>query len=266
MQNIEYFNNLFRDLSSTSLMLAGVLTAHTRPVEAIDARIISSSTIELCTGDTMGTIKLWVLEREVEPNATDVHWRSNLKAEYHHHRTRINELRIGTEQLWTGRFHFFHSFMVHGLTCGSIAAASADDTVQIISLVSPETAPITLPHPKSVRAILPLSLTELAEHYLISATGDVIRVYDVAALDDPEILLEVDAHWHDVTALRLWDRIYTRDDGQPRREPWIVSASLDGTLRKWNLQGMSPVCPRHIHEDLLLISFYRFNFCKSFNL
>jgi hypothetical protein len=49
---------------------------------------------------------------------------------------------------------------------------------------------------------------------------------------------EIDAHWHEVTALRLWLRKWKGKDGLIRVEPWVVSASLDGTIRKWKLSGI----------------------------
>lgn len=94
-------------------------------------------------------------------------------------------------------------------------------------------------HPTAVKTILPLSLTPLAEPYLLTGAGDAIRVYDVSSPEEPELIAETDAHWHDVTALRLWIR-KSEVEGEPgkvRVEPWIVSASLDGTLRRWRLSG-----------------------------
>lgn len=128
-----------------------------------------------------------------------------------------------------------------------VLSASADEFVQVLSLARPDATPTSLVHPTGVRAILPLSLTELGEPYLITGTGDIIRVYDVASLEDPELIQEIDAHWHDVTAIQLWDRKYTGEDGKQRREPWIISTSLDGTLRKWRLPGrlllsFAPTC------------------------
>ena len=81
-------------------------------------------------------------------------------------------------------------------------------------------------------------MTDLAEPYVITGSGDIIRIYDVSSPEEPELLGEVDAHWHDVTALRLWVRRSVGDNGQTRVEPWIISASLDGTIRKWRLSGM----------------------------
>ena len=90
-----------------------------------------------------------------------------------------------------------------------------------------------------MKAILPLPLTDLAEPYLLTGSGEVIRVFDVSSLEEPELIAETDGHWHDVTALRLWIR-KSEIEGQPgkvRVEPWIVSASLDGTLRRLRLTG-----------------------------
>ncbi len=44
-----------------------------------------------------------------------------------------------------------------------------------------------------------------------------------------------------MTALRLWIRKspVEGEPGKTRVEPWIVSAGLDGTLRRWKLSGES---------------------------
>lgn len=113
--------------------------------------------------------------------------------------------------------------------------ASSDETVQISSDDVPKSHMIT--HPVSVRCILPLPLSDLAEPYLITGAGDIIRIYDISSLEEPDLIGEVDGHWHDVTALRLWMRKSESAQGRAQVEPWIISASLDGTIRKWRLQG-----------------------------
>lgn len=96
---------------------------------------------------------------------------------------------------------------------------------------------VPLSHPKAVRAILPLALTPLEEPIVITGAGDVITVFDVSDPSSPQTIRTVDAHWHDVTALKLWVRQSRGDDGITSQEPWVVSASLDGTIRKWRLAG-----------------------------
>ena len=97
--------------------------------------------------------------------------------------------------------------------------------------------PEPIKHPAAVRAILPLLLTDLSEPYLISAAGDVLRTFDVSSLQEPELLSEIDGHWHDITSVQLWMRKSAGDDGRKRIEPWILTTSLDKTIRKWKLAG-----------------------------
>ncbi|KAI0093936.1 WD40 repeat-like protein [Irpex rosettiformis] len=200
------------------LRSAGSISAHTRPVESIAARTVSETSAILYTADTMGVIKVWQLDKEDGPAPR---WKTTLKADLTHHRTKINEILYGNGQLWT---------------------ASADETVQVyddppIERPPGTKAPPPIAHSTAVRSLLPLSLTPLAEPYLLTGSGDIIRAYDVSSPDAPELLGEVDGHWHDVTALRLWMRKTAVEgkEGKMKVEPWIVSASLDGTLRKWRL-------------------------------
>lgn len=127
-----------------------------------------------------------------------------------------------------------------------IMTASTDETVRVVIDKSAPSedeenaskkppAPIT--HPVGVRALLPLPLTDLAEPYVITGAGDIIRAYDVSSPDEPELIGEVDAHWHDITAIRLWMRKTTREDGKVAVEPWVITTSLDRTIRKWRLTG-----------------------------
>ncbi|PCH38281.1 WD40 repeat-like protein [Wolfiporia cocos MD-104 SS10] len=208
------------------LQSVGSISTHTRPVESLIARTASDINVILYTADTMGIIKVWELaKKDVQPPR----WQTLLLEELKHHRTRVNEMLHNNGQLWT---------------------ASSDETIQM--LFHPSPSPSVVPklkpcppiiHPAAVRAVLPLALTPLAEPYVLTGAGDVIRVYDVSSLDEPELLSEVDAHWHDVTALRLWMRRTPIEgsQGEVKVEPWIVSASLDGTIRKWRLSEL--LCP-----------------------
>ncbi|KAF9458632.1 WD40-repeat-containing domain protein [Collybia nuda] len=218
------------DLSSSthdqSLKCIGSISSHTRPVECLGGKALSDTTALLYTADTMGIIKAWNLTKR------EGWWQSSIQEEYHHHRTRINEMLCGNNQVWT---------------------ASSDETVQVIHGKSPPKCTKFPPiiHPVTVRAILPLSLTDLAEPYLITGAGDIIRVYDVSNFEAPEFLNAIDAHWHDVTAICLWTRKYVGNDGKIRVEPWIISSSLDGTIRKWRLSGMYPF----YHPSNLVITY-----------
>ncbi|KAF8630362.1 hypothetical protein AX15_002927 [Amanita polypyramis BW_CC] len=210
------FWDISNPLEPSPLPAVGSISAHTRPVECLDGVTQSEKAAVLYTADTMGLVKVWDLSFE---DTTPPRWKSALRTELNYHRTRVNEMVVGNGTLWT---------------------ASADETVQ----VSPEIAnstqgkrPRPITHPTGVRAILPLSLTALAEPYLVTGAGDIIRAYDISNPEEPELLGEVDAHWHDVTSIRHWVRQVRGQDGNNRFEHWVVTASLDGTLRKWKLSG-----------------------------
>ncbi|KAL1746961.1 WD40-repeat-containing domain protein [Schizophyllum fasciatum] len=205
----------------------GSLDSHTRPIQCLHATATSDSAALLYTADTMGIIRLWQLTKEAEASERP-HWRFTLKREFTHHRTGVNDLHVAPEYMWT---------------------ASTDDTVQLVPLAEANDTKIKPPpaiaHPAGVKAILPLAFTPLAEPYLFTAAEDVIRVYDVSTPNEPELINQVDAHWHNVTLLRLWIRRTVGEDGQARVEPWLVSASLDKTLRKWRLSELlNPAAPK----------------------
>jgi WD40 repeat protein len=99
-------------------------------------------------------------------------------------------------------------------------------------------------------------LTDLGEPYLLTAAGDNLRTYDISELDEPELLSEVDAHWHDITAIRLWKRKTSGEDGRTRTEPWIVTTGLDKTIRKWKLTGQTG-CFSGLISDADVVLCYR---------
>ena len=142
-----------------------------------------------------------------------------------------------------------------------LPSASADETIQRHAYPPPTQpglkpmTPITCT--TGFRAVLPVYLhAELdsdAFPYLLAGSGDRIRVYDISSLDEVELIREVEGHWHDVTHLRTW--IQGSVDGT-RRDAWIVSGSLDGTLRRWKLSGALGVtvlwqpCPHQVFQSL----------------
>jgi WD40 repeat protein len=127
-----------------------------------------------------------------------------------------------------------------------LSSVSADETIQLLVYPPPTHVGLkektSITHTKAFRAVLPIYLhPELdsdAFPYLLAGSGDCIRVYDISSLDEAEFIREIEGHWHDVTHLRTW--IQGSGDGA-RRDVWIVSGSLDGTLRKWKLSGRGGV-------------------------
>lgn len=58
----------------------------------------------------------------------------------------------------------------------------------------------------------------------------------------------MDEHFHEVNLLRVWLRL--AENGLDF-ETWIVSASLDGTVRKWKLEEMlhAPKPVKQVEEE-----------------
>ncbi|KAK1224469.1 hypothetical protein PQX77_012643 [Marasmius sp. AFHP31] len=210
------FWDLTSALNGQPLQSCGSITSHTRPVECLDGQELANGNAELCTGDTMGVAFLWTLKKD---DTSPPRWTATLKTQFQHHRTGITDLHYGSGQLWTG---------------------SLDETAQIRNL-SPahemQKPPPPITHPVGVRCILPLGLSVLAEPYLITGAGDVLRVYDMSSLVEPELLNEFDAHWHDITAIRLWIRKY-EEAGKTKLEPWVITTGIDSTIRRWKLQDL----------------------------
>lgn len=230
------FWDVSQPMSKMSMTSLGSISSHTRPVECLDGCVNPDGTAVLYTGDTMGIIKAWKLEKD---NSEPARWTARLTDTFTHHRTRINELKYGNGLVWT---------------------ASADETVQVIPEKVPEGTdapkqPKPITHPVAVRAILPLQLTDLAEPYLITAAGDVLKTYDLSTFDEPELLGEMDAHAHDITAIRLWVREQSNDAGQRYSEPWIVTTSLDRTIRRWKLSELlKPAPPPPVQQRKVVVA------------
>lgn len=137
----------------------------------------------------------------------------------------------------------------------SFPSASADETIRLhVYPPSTDTKPKPSPpitHRTGFRAVLPIylhsNLDPDAFPYLLAGSGDCIRTYDASSVDEVEFIREVEGHWHDVTHLRIW--IQQAADGT-RRDVWVVSGSLDGTLRRWKLSGADGLTPHSNDHDL----------------
>lgn len=97
------------------------------------------------------------------------------------------------------------------------------------------TADVRLDVPGGVRSVLPLRGVASAEDVvLVGTTGGDIQVWHAGADAPPELAHALEGHWHEVTYLGVWQRDV----------PWIVSSSLDGTVRRWPLSRvLAPLAP-----------------------
>lgn len=71
---------------------------------------------------------------------------------------------------------------------------------------------------------------------LTGSSDEEIRVWDVTnfedASGDAKLVVTVEGHFGEVGALRVWVR-----DQDGRKSGWVVSAGLDGFLRRWAMDG-----------------------------
>lgn len=155
----------------------------------------------------------------------------------------------------------FLSFSLALLIALCFCAGSSDSTVLLqgpsssTSTANQKTstqAP-SIPHPNPIRTILHLSQTPLERPVLVSGSGDLLNVWDVSSFgeeraEEVESLSKIDAHSHEITGLGLWIRQVDVEgaEGKKRKEAWIVSASLDGTIRRWRFDGEFSSTPTRI--------------------
>lgn len=152
-----------------------------------------------------------------------------------------------------------HVLSLPKLILGPVRVASVDNSVLLskLSLASAAEKPVQMlriPHPAQVRSVLPLNTTfPDAVHLVTGGSDELLRVIDLSASAalDPNAkreakrewrglplaasaavegcVREIEAHTHEVVQLRA----YTTCDADGKAQRWLLSASLDGTLRRW---------------------------------
>ena len=145
-------------------------------------------------------------------------------------------------------------------------AASADNSVLLASfspsdLSLPPTPVLRIPHPTQTRALLslPISVPTLQAPYLLTTSSDeLIRIFDLNSESlEPSPQREERRQWKGLSGLKEGDELpgcvreieghtnevvslssYLLENDEGRKEVWILSAGLDGTLRRWNWTEM----------------------------
>ncbi|KNZ44140.1 uncharacterized protein VP01_947g7 [Puccinia sorghi] len=251
-----------------SMVCLGILKSHTRPIDSINsyptvcvteeetysARQNRTAPYLLVSADSMGTLKVWLVPSNLQAAKTV------LDSTSWPHKTTINDMQIGCDL----RHEIDHQ------TTAQLWTASADNSVlhSTLDLLPSSTQRLVnilrIEQPYFVRCLLHLPLlfahSEHSEsafpNWLITgSTDEDIRLYDLESIEDntehsatttsphhslrkpePSRLRTISqgwfgclkAHWHEVNCLRIWI------DSQSHQR-WLVSAGLDGTLRKWEL-------------------------------
>jgi hypothetical protein len=78
--------------------------------------------------------------------------------------------------------------------------------------------------------------------YLITGTGDNLYTWDIASFalgeDKADLLSDLECHADDITSISIWEELGTANEPQlGKLETWVVTGSLDGTIRRWRLTG-----------------------------
>lgn len=200
---------------------------HTRPIECfvVDETSLTNDGIScsaiVCSGDSMGVIYRWKITRtrSGEEDKVTVQEMAELKG----HQTSVADMVIGESGVWS---------------------ASVDKTVLYHPFDSP--TPIPIPHPYYVKSLLLLPATFHSTPLLLTgSTDESIRVFDIspilegvltsnsnaaASLPSAKELKSIEGHCHEVSALDTWVKA-----GESSMEAWVVSAGLDGTIRRWSI-------------------------------
>lgn len=96
---------------------------------------------------------------------------------------------------------------------------------------------VVVPHPHYVTALLlvPAQASPTKSLLVTGSEDEELRIWDIDQLAEghPQPLSVVQGHSGQITALQHW---YEMDDAG-RRTWCLISASLDGTIRRWSLNG-----------------------------
>ncbi|GAA5834017.1 hypothetical protein JCM5353_008611 [Sporobolomyces roseus] len=242
-------------VAQAPLPLLLILKSHTRPIEQLayfpgpsssssDAPPLTDK-FGLISADSMGVLKVWELTRDAA-GGEGKGLKGTEKSSVRHHELAIYDLIIGSEgEIWT---------------------ASADNSVLLSSfspsdLSLPPTPILRIPHHTQTRALLslPISVPTLNASYLLTTSSDeLIRIFDLnsdplepaksreerrqwkglSGLKEgdelPGCVKEIEGHTNEVVSLSS----YILENEEGRKEVWIASAGLDGTLRRWKWTEM----------------------------
>ncbi|SCV67756.1 BQ2448_5367 [Microbotryum intermedium] len=231
------------------------LKSHTRPIERLayyrvlaprsndtsesndeddaDAPRERTGSVALISVDSLGALKVWELWSDEQGQL-----RGELRSDTRPHEIGIYDLVIGDGEIWT---------------------ASADNSVLLSTFdaSSPSSAPIPttrIVHPYHLKSVLPLgiALPNLNSSHLLTGSADeAIRILDLNSISSSShppfswsgipssadekmvgLVRTVEGHSHDVVDLHVYTQVGPKEQGG-RIEAWILSASVDGTLRRW---------------------------------
>lgn len=214
------------------------IKSHTRPVDSfVLADSMQSSQATVYAGDSMGVIRTWRFASNPELQVTQ-------GPDLPGHHTSITRLIMDGDQGLIS-CSMDSQILYHSLSSGSSASSTVKPALTIPDPLYPEST--------SIRSLLLLPSTfHPAPLLLCGASDQDVRVFDISdTLESAsrsytaeqvktsrtgraKEISRIRGHWADVIDLDVWIK---EVDG--KKEAWVVSASLDETLRRWSIQGGS---------------------------
>ncbi|KAL7414927.1 WD40-repeat-containing domain protein [Mrakia frigida] len=201
--------------SPEALPLLKTLKTHTRPVtKLVSALQTERGEVRFYSGDSLGRIVVWEV-KEVDDQVVVKEVERLVE-----HKTVVTDLWVDEEGIWS---------------------SSADTSAHFHSLTSPTSPPTpsALPNPlttyatPAIHALLPLP--HLTPPLLLTGSSDEhIRIWDLSQGESSaRMIREVEGHCAEVMGLRRWVR-----EEEGKKEEWVVSSGLDGTIRRWRLADL----------------------------
>jgi WD40 repeat protein len=229
------------------------IKSHTRPVDSFAlSHVDAEGRATVYAGDSMGVIRTWLFRRatgssNADANKVQVTQGPDLPG----HHTSITRLVMDGDQGLIS-CSMDSQVVYHPLDQDQNqdgAQTRNGPTIRPAILIPNPLYPETTP----VRSLLLLPSTFHPSPLLLCGAADQdIRVYDLSSTLESasrssqthtagegraKEVSRIKGHWADVIDLDVW----VKEVEGGKKEAWVVSASLDETLRRWSMQGELPV-------------------------
>jgi WD40 repeat protein len=221
-------------MSGRPLTRLSVIKSHTRPIDSfVSLKPIQQDTATIYSGDSMGVIRCWAIRRTPgDDDKVEVIQGHDLPG----HHTSITRLLVLEDE---GNTALISASMDSQILYHPLST-QPKSSVNLGGAMKP---PITIPNPlygetTAVRSILILPETFHPTPLLLAGASDEdIRTYEISSTLDTgsrgKEVSRVQGHWSDVIDMDVW----IKDIEGGKKEAWVVSASLDATLRRWSMAG-----------------------------
>lgn len=210
--------------------LVGSYQAHTRPVVSLASMPPAPASSSQWAPDVRalhGSLVLW--SADSMGRVLQVHWdpasqRCNVMRELDGPETNVHQLALAwrvydtetyTLDVWcTSSDHTVRRFPLSSHARDAVLPGRVSQAGPAQGSQPPVRADVCLTVPVGVRSVLPLD-----DAVVLGCADGTIQLWSGGAC-----VSVLDGHWHEVTFLGVWQRA---------EAPWLVSASLDGTVRRW---------------------------------